>query len=175
MITFKNIKISKQVFEGDLPIPVLYFEDESGKDWYTLRDQEWKGKNCFIAVDQNDFVTTWSENPNFLTLCEGVSVYEVTPKKLPVDIGEQTYRYINGKFIKVEPLAADVAEQKKNALLAQAAAAIVPLQDAVDIEDATDKELANLNAWKKFRVALNRLDLSTAPDIVWPEVPEDVA
>lgn len=175
MITFKNIKISKQVFEEGLAIPVLYFEDENGVDWYTLRDQEWKGKNCFIAVDQNDFVTTWSENPNFLTLCEGVSVYEVTPKKLPGDIGAQTYRYQGGRFIKVEPLAADVAEQKKNALLDQAAAALVPLQDAVDVDDATAEELAKLKAWKKFRVALNRLDLSTAPDIVWPEVPEDVA
>lgn len=175
MITFKNIKISKQVFEEGLAVPVLYFEDENGVDWYTLRDAEWKGKNVFIAVGQDGFITTWSDNPNFLTLCEGVSVYEVAPKKLPQDIGAQTYRYQAGKFIRVEPLAAEVAEQRKIDLLNLAAAAIVPLQDAVDLDDATDGELASLTAWKKFRVALNRLDLSTAPEITWPEVPENVA
>ena len=175
MITFKNIKISKQVFEGDLPIPVLYFEDESGKDWYTLRDQEWKGKNCFIAVDQNDFINTWAADPNFMTLSEGVSIYEISAKKLPSDIAEQTYSYQGGKFIKFEPVATDVAEQHKSALLAQAAIAIAPLQDAVDVDDVTEEELAALKAWKKYRVTLNRLDLSTAPDIVWPEVPLDVA
>ena len=35
-----------------------------------------------------------------------------------------------------------------------------------------EQELASLQAWKKFRVALNRLDLSAAPDIDWPAVPE---
>ncbi|MXE05818.1 tail fiber assembly protein, partial [Escherichia coli] len=28
-----------------------------------------------------------------------------------------------------------------------------------------------LAAWKKYRVLLNRIDTSTAPDIVWPEIP----
>lgn len=32
-------------------------------------------------------------------------------------------------------------------------------------------KLASLAAWKKYRVALNRLDLSAAPDITWPEKP----
>ncbi|VTQ57217.1 Bacteriophage tail assembly protein [Campylobacter jejuni] len=67
------------------------------------------------------------------------------------------------------------ATEKRDQLMTLAAAAIAPLQDAVDIRDATDAETALLNAWKKYRVALNRLDLSTAPEITWPEVPGDVA
>lgn len=175
MITFKNIKISKQVLEEGIPLPVLYFEDETGLDWYTVRDQEWKGKNCFIAVGTDGFINTWAADPNFMTLSEGVSIYEISAKKLPSDIAEQTYSYQGGKFIKFEPVATDVAEQHKSALLAQAAIAIAPLQDAVDVDDVTEEELAALKAWKKYRVTLNRLDLSTAPDIVWPEVPLDVA
>jgi|SRR5688572_2760366 hypothetical protein len=58
-----------------------------------------------------------------------------------------------------------------SALMAKANAAIAPLQDAVDIDDATEAERASLTAWKKYRVALNRLDLSDAPDITWPEIP----
>ena len=172
MIAFKNIKISKQVLEEGLPLPVLYFEDENGADWYELRDREWQRENCFIAVGADGFVSTWAENPNFLTLSEGVSVYEVDAAALPEDISALAYRYIDGQFIQFVQPAAEVAEQRKSVLLSQAAAAIAPLQDAVDIDDVTDEELASLKAWKKFRVALNRLDLASAPDIDWPAVPE---
>lgn len=172
MITFKNIKMTKQVLEDGLPLPVLYFEDENGVDWYELRDREWQGENGFIAVGADEFVSTWADNPNFLTLSEGVSVYEVETAALPEDISTRVYRYVDGQFIPFVQPAAEVAEQRKGVLLSQAAAAIAPLQDAVDIDDVTDAERASLQAWKKFRVALNRLDLSAAPDIDWPAVPE---
>lgn len=64
------------------------------------------------------------------------------------------------------------AEQQKQALLAEANNAILPLQDAVDLEMATDEEVAQLTAWKKYRVLLNRVDTSTAPNIDWPQKPE---
>ncbi|EFA6329502.1 hypothetical protein E3C62_13755 [Escherichia coli] len=44
-------------------------------------------------------------------------------------------------------------------------------QDAVDLEIATEEEASLLEAWKKYRVLLNRVDTSTAPDIEWPAVP----
>lgn len=45
---------------------------------------------------------------------------------------------------------------------------IAPLQDAVDLEEATAEEAALLTLWKRYRVALNRVD--TQPG--WPEVVE---
>ncbi|WP_273802774.1 tail fiber assembly protein, partial [Proteus vulgaris] len=63
------------------------------------------------------------------------------------------------------------AEQKKQSLLAEANNAIAPLQDAVDLDMATDEEKAQLTKWKKYRVLLNRVDASLAPDIAWPEKP----
>ena len=48
---------------------------------------------------------------------------------------------------------------------------IAPLQDAVDLEIATEEETLLLEAWKKYRVLLNRVDTSTAPDIEWPVAP----
>ncbi|MEY0289881.1 tail fiber assembly protein, partial [Providencia rettgeri] len=36
---------------------------------------------------------------------------------------------------------------------------------------ATDEEKAQLIAWKKYRVLLNRVDTSLALDIDWPEKP----
>ncbi|WP_426099108.1 tail fiber assembly protein [Providencia sp. PROV200] len=63
------------------------------------------------------------------------------------------------------------AEQQKQSLLAEANNAIAPLQDAVDLDMSTDEEKAQLTAWKTYRVYLNRVDTSTAPDIEWPVKP----
>ncbi|CAL8476392.1 tail fiber assembly protein [Caballeronia sp. S22] len=58
----------------------------------------------------------------------------------------------------------------RDALLAAAAVAIAPLQDAVDLDIATDGEVAFLKQWKQYRVAVNRVDLTQAA-ISWPSVP----
>ena len=63
------------------------------------------------------------------------------------------------------------AEETKNSLMQVASEHIAPLQDAVDLEIATEKETLLLEAWKKYRVLLNRVDTSTAPDIEWPTNP----
>lgn len=84
----------------------------------------------------------------------------------------------NGKPVLVDPPAltpeqlAIQAESKRSALMADATVEINPLQDALDLEEATDEELALLKKWKAYRVALNRLDLSKAPDITWPQTPQ---
>lgn len=64
------------------------------------------------------------------------------------------------------------AEIQKQSLLGAANIVIAPLQDAIDLDMATDEEKAQLIEWKKYRVLLNRVDTSTAPDIEWPEKPE---
>ncbi|MGJ0624455.1 tail fiber assembly protein [Xenorhabdus bovienii] len=64
------------------------------------------------------------------------------------------------------------AEEKKQSLMLQATNTIAPLQDAVDLGIATDEEKTILTEWRKYRVLLNRVDCSTAPDIAWPEQPK---
>ncbi len=56
---------------------------------------------------------------------------------------------------------------------ATADAAIAPLQDAVDIDEATDDETALLTAWKKYRVLLNRVPAQAGypTTIDWPVAP----
>lgn len=63
------------------------------------------------------------------------------------------------------------AEKQKANLISNASTAISPLQDAVDLGIATDEEVTQLNAWKTYRVEVNRVDTSTAPDIEWPTPP----
>ncbi|ECF3449481.1 tail fiber assembly protein [Salmonella enterica subsp. enterica serovar Saintpaul] len=60
------------------------------------------------------------------------------------------------------------AEETKNRLLQIASEKIAPLQDAVDLDIATDDEKAQLDEWKKYRILVNRVDTSN-PD--WPEKP----
>nr|NLU60038.1 tail fiber assembly protein [Pseudomonas sp. BIGb0427] len=59
--------------------------------------------------------------------------------------------------------------------LAYASTRIAPLQDAVDLGEASAHEQEALLAWRRYRIALNRLDQQ--PDyplsIDWPPSPED--
>ncbi|HAH9222813.1 TPA: tail fiber assembly protein [Escherichia coli] len=63
------------------------------------------------------------------------------------------------------------AEETKNSLMQVASEHISPLQDAADLEIATEEETSLLAAWKKYRVLLNRVDTSLAPEIDWPQQP----
>lgn len=66
--------------------------------------------------------------------------------------------------------AADVAaaDQQKKELIAQVTADISILQDAVALNMATDEEKSRLTSLQAYRVLLNRVDTSFAPDISWP-------
>ncbi|PHM74284.1 tail fiber assembly protein [Xenorhabdus kozodoii] len=64
------------------------------------------------------------------------------------------------------------AESQKRQLLKTAGEKIDICQDAVDLDMSTDAEKSKLTAWRKYRVLLNRVDCTTAPDIQWPEQPE---
>lgn len=109
-----------------------------------------------------------------------------------IEISERWYNHLiegqgKGKVITVneygQPVLSDqprptkdelilVAEAQKHNFFGEATAAISPLQDAVDLGIATDTEIKQLKALKEYRVALNRLDTSSAPDINWPARPE---
>lgn len=71
----------------------------------------------------------------------------------------------------VDPL--EWAQAEIIRLRAVADYAIAPLQDAVDVDEATEADLAALRSWKKYRVALNRVfEQPQFPDAIeWPVVP----
>lgn len=71
-----------------------------------------------------------------------------------------------------EELALQVCS-KRDGLLRGAAVRIAPLQDAFDIGDATADEEAALLAWKRYRVALNRIEMQSGFPLAveWPPAP----
>jgi len=63
------------------------------------------------------------------------------------------------------------AQQELSRLMSEADSVITILSDAVEQGMATEEESSRLAQWKKYRVLLSRLDVSTAPDIIWPDKP----
>ncbi|HGI9220254.1 TPA: tail fiber assembly protein [Salmonella enterica subsp. enterica serovar Typhimurium] len=107
----------------------------------------------------------------------GNQVYISAPGPLPENVTSVSpdgeYQKWDGKaWVKDE--AAETAarlreaEGTKSRLLQMASEKIAPLQDAVDLDEATDKEKASLLAWRKYRVQVNRVD-TLKP--VWLEKP----
>lgn len=99
------------------------------------------------------------------------------------DIDIYEYAAVNGGTVMddsefVEPpktdeqIKADIAVEAAS-LRAKADYAITPLQDAVDIDEATLAESALLKKWKRYRVDLNRLsDQAGYPEVItWPTIP----
>ncbi len=70
---------------------------------------------------------------------------------------------------------AEMALYQRHALMNEATLKIAPLQDAVDLNIATDDEKQRLKAWKLYRVTLNRIEQhsSFSTEIEWPKPPDE--
>ena len=88
------------------------------------------------------------------------------------------------KYASGQPVWVDVSEptadqlialaiQQKKDLAENAGTEIAWRQDAIEAGISTDDEVIQLAKWKKYRVLLMRIDTSKAPDIIWPDIPED--
>ncbi|PAO24604.1 tail fiber assembly protein [Enterobacter roggenkampii] len=109
-----------------------------------------------VGVNDDDYKTLMTGLGNGQIIVPGHDGYPVLEDRPPVPQEELILE----------------ANSTKASLIQSATNAIAPLQDAVELGIATDEEIAQLKAWKKYRVEVNRVDTSTAPDITWPEPPE---
>lgn len=95
--------------------------------------------------------------------------------------GKLIARGADGRPALVDPLPptdeemAAVAKMKCDQLLSIATLRIAPLQDAIDLDEATATEQASLKAWKQYRVAINRVpEQQGYPGTIdWPRQPGD--
>ncbi len=106
-----------------------------------------------------------------------ISVEKYNELMLGQSQGKEIAADKDGNPVLLDPPAATkeqliiIAEAKCASLMAGASVAISPLQDAVDLGDSTPEEETLLKKLKQYRVELNRLDISKAPDISWPVKP----
>ncbi len=76
----------------------------------------------------------------------------------------------------VGPTDEELALRRRDRLLSVATTRMAPLQDAVDIGEATTDEDAELTAWKRYRMLLNRIQQQDGfpQNIDWPAVPNEL-
>ncbi|EMF4670549.1 tail fiber assembly protein [Providencia stuartii] len=132
---------------------------EDGSKWEIVTDN--RGKTAYSTETRQpievDFI---GDLPETLTLLEPKTEFDAwNGKKWVTDTEAQKAALIAQ------------AEQEKSQRLDEANNMLTYLQDSIDTGLATDEEAAALQAWKKYRVLLNRIDTSLAPNIEWPEKP----
>ncbi|WP_406704889.1 tail fiber assembly protein [Sodalis sp.] len=181
MLTLKNFRVYKpetNPFAAFGASSAVFLKDEDGNDWYEVQ-KRFATDTLKIAYTEVTGVINMAAMDADMLMPFDMSVTEVDAGILSkVDI----HSLIKGEWMfkdgKIQPRIYTHAELEQKAtwekdnLLDKAARVIAPLQDAVDLDIATEAEKSALLAWKKYRVLLNRVDISTAPDIDWPEPPE---
>lgn len=153
---------------------IAFLKDENGNDWYMwLKTLSQKTLKISFNPDTKEIIH-FSYDASAIFPINQI-VVEVAPENVPDEFSAAGEKALGGAFLFVdgEITAAPVdyaaeAQRNKLELLTQANNVIATLQDAVDLNMATDEETANLLEWKKYRVLLSRVDINTP---VWPRLP----
>lgn len=151
----------------------LFLKDEDGDDWY-LSQKLFSQSTVKFAYDKNGVIRQINKDVSAIVPVD-LSVSEVNQEDFPQDTDQfGRWGFFDSKIEYIPPTKKELvaeAEYKKSELLSEASRIIAPLQDAVDLEMATDEERKKLLEWKKYRIYVNRVDTSNAPDISWPSKP----
>ncbi|HGN8652959.1 TPA: tail fiber assembly protein [Enterobacter cloacae] len=144
---------------------------EDAQDWYEAQSLFEKDKLKF-EFDENGIITRFSYDVSMLWPI-GKSVADISKNLVPDGLSDNGEWMFDGEKIISAPIDyVYLAESKKQILMSAATATIDPLEDASGLGIATKEEAELLVEWKKYRVLLNRVDTSKAPDIEWPEKPQ---
>ncbi|MBT0721055.1 tail fiber assembly protein [Rosenbergiella collisarenosi] len=156
---------------------VIYLQSADGQDWYECqkRFRQDTMKLCFDANNVIRMITRAETGNDVSSLWpEGMSVTELkdTPQNRRADI-TGGWIYVDEKVVERELSDTDRLERatdQQRKLIKIAAEKIAPLQDALDLEIATEEETQRLKEWKRYRVMLSRVELNTDA-VIWPEQP----
>ncbi|CCQ38788.1 tail fiber assembly protein [Yersinia enterocolitica] len=121
---------------------------------YMVQDESYPPEisNNLVVVTDEELALYWRQTPPV-----GKTLGVAIGRPVWVDLPPPTH----------EELVAN-ANAKKSQLKAIADSEIEWRQDAVDDRSASDKEITALASWRKYRVALMRVDTSNPLEIEWP-------
>lgn len=154
---------------------VVFLKDENGNDWYQwLKTLSKETLKVSFNPDSKEIIH-YSYDASTIFPVNQI-VVEISPKNVPDEFTAAGEKALGGAFLfdGGEIITAPVdyeaeAQRKKLELMTQANNIIATLQDAVELNMATDEEAGNLQEWKKYRVLLSRVDVKKP---VWPPLPE---
>ncbi|GEM_PF-849666 len=128
----------------------------------------------FLKMDEEHYVVAMmvAVNQAEAEIYESQNLTEVSAE-IYQQVGPDS-RLIDGEVKQGEPRVPMLDNEAKQAImtarLRDATIKIDTLQDAIDLEMATDEEKVQLTAWRKYRVLLSRLNTSTTL-ADWPAAP----
>ena len=154
---------------------IVFLKDDNGNDWYQwLKTLSQETLKVSFNPETKEIIH-FSYDASAIFPINQI-VVEVAPENVPDEFTAAGEKALGGAFIFVdgEITASPVdyeaeAQRNKLELLTQANNVIATLQDAVELDMATEEETANLHEWKKYRVLLSRVDVIKP---VWPPLPE---
>lgn len=128
---------------------------------YALVDNEGKVVNVIVW----DGVAGWSPDDGLMAVeCEDKNCFVGGSYKDGIFYPPETPKKSKEELI-------SQADNLKYSLINQASNKIEVLQDAIDLDMATEEERVKISKIRKYRVLLSRVDVSKAPDIEWPLEP----
>lgn len=170
MLTLKNFTQYTPEYL-DMMIPAIYLQTEDGLDWY-YHLARFNTDTLKVCFDENNIIRSFSYEADRL-FPSGLSVTEVAAEKVPEGLNiHGGWILDNGGIIPAPVDYVALAEKQRDSEMTAATERINALAAAQEDDDITDEEEKTLAALRVYRSALRRLDVSTAPDIVWPEKPE---
>lgn len=180
MQNYKNFKAGKARTAQQLELQnrdnVRFLFAENGTEWYGCQ-KTFAADTIKFSYNEKGVIRSIATNKDVSSLWpDGLSVAEVadTTANRRADI-------LGGWVFDGESLIPRVytpeelkeqAEAERARRLQIAGRNIAPLQDAQDLEIATEEEKAALLMWKRYRVLLNRVETTMAPNVEWPQAPE---
>lgn len=147
---------------------IQFIHDDSGSDWYELQPF-FNADTVKIQYDSTGRIIAFDNDVSKL-FPFGCSVVELEDIDIPDDFQPGSFKYSDGEIIRIPIDYVALATSERDKRMAAITESINQLVEAQDDGDITDAELSELAALREFRTKLRRLDLSTAPDIVWPEI-----
>lgn len=181
MLLIKNLREYKPE-NPKFGVNVVYLKDDDGNDWYDTQKQF--SKDTFkVAYDSSGVIVGAGYNignpaaPDSFWP-DGLSVAEVTgyPNNFSAFTGQWVFnedkKQIERRQYSNEEVASQVDALIKKKIQ-EVVTLISPLQFAVDLDMADEKEKAKLKSLQKYVVLLNRVpQQETYPTgVSWPEIP----
>ncbi|QGH71328.1 tail fiber related protein [Yersinia phage vB_Yen_X1] len=169
---YKNFTISKQEIHPEIGLPILYHEDEEGRDWYELQST-FNADTIKIGYNADGVIVTASKDV-WAIAPTGLSVTETW--SLPDDFELGQFVISDGAIVRQMPDNSeiiDAARERKRQLIEEVSLEIDVLKDAEELGDLTEREAQRLAALKNYRVELMRVDISKEGEI-WPIKPRSI-
>lgn len=142
-------------FDSSGRVACVYNDDtvtEVPVDAYILTSEQWEQRTALVLVDGEVLVSSPPGPGEF---------YQWNGVEWVLDLISQ------------DSAITAQAYSLRDFLLRSAAIRIAPLQDALELGEATESELDELRAWKSYRVQLGRIAQHPGfpSAIEWPEIP----